>query len=320
MKIKKSHIINFVLLFVMAFGYGQENHIDGYRIDGDEVVFTFDKRQYNRIKSFDGYERDFQDFNVEDVMVSGEFNDWSEKGWKMKRVDENIFELRKKLVDFNDKFTWEFKFVVNNFYWVEPSEEHLNSVRANKWGFDLGVYNLRMFTANPDEDGNLTFSLDGFEDAKSVVVSGTFNLWDDKSFQMDKTEAGWELSISIRPGIYEYKFVVDGNWIDDPCNKQKNENEHGSFNSIVEIKSKETFILNGHLNAQRVILAGSFNNWSEDDYSMVKTENGWEYTVILSGGKHHYKFIVDGEWILDPDNPVKEYDYNWHINSVHMVK
>ena len=53
---------------------------------------------------------------------------------------------------------------------------------------------------------------------------------------------------------------------------------------------------------------------------MTKISEGWQYTLLLSGGKHHYKFIVDGVWILDPINPVKEYVGEGNINSVYMVK
>ena len=79
-------------------------------------------------------------------------------------------------------------------------------------------------------------------------------------------------------------------------------------------------MLKGNLDAQKVILTGTFNNWSEDEYRMTKVESGWKLTIKLSGGKHHYKFIVDDEWIIDPDNAVKEYDYDGHVNSVRMVK
>lgn len=320
MNIKRIHINLLLMLFLVLTGYSQDSEITGYKIEGDEVVFTFDKRQYNKIKSFDGYERDFQDLDIDEVALSGEFNDWSKKGWSMQKVDENIFELRKKLDDFKDKFTWEFKFVVNNFYWVEPSGRNLNSVDTTNWGFNLGVYNLKMFTAHPDENGNLSFRLDGYENAKRIVLSGTFNLWDERSFEMHKIDKGWELTLKVPPDSYEYKFIVDGNWIHDPSNSEKIENEHGSYNSIISIKSKETFFLKGYLHAEKVILAGTFNDWSEDEIEMEKTRDGWKHTETLSGGKHHYKFIVDGEWLVDPENPIMEYDYHGYINSVRMVK
>ena len=53
---------------------------------------------------------------------------------------------------------------------------------------------------------------------------------------------------------------------------------------------------------------------------MTKIDDCWVYNISLSGGKHHYKFIVDGEWITDPTNSVKEYDDDGNINSVCMVR
>lgn len=50
-------------------------------------------------------------------------------------------------------------------------------------------------------------------------------------------------------------------------------------------------------------------------------ENGqWVCRVDLGPGKHLYKFVVDGEWILDPENPSSEDDGNGNINSVLVKK
>ena len=69
-----------------------------------------------------------------------------------------------------------------------------------------------------------------------------------------------------------------------------------------------------------MILSGSFNNWSTHRVIMTKTDEGWSTTVDLKGGKIHYKYIVDGKWITDPANPVKEYDSHGHINSVKIIE
>ena len=53
---------------------------------------------------------------------------------------------------------------------------------------------------------------------------------------------------------------------------------------------------------------------------MTKTDKGWIYTTDLPRGKHHYKYIVDSSWIVDPDNKIQEYDGVGNINSVIMVK
>jgi hypothetical protein len=36
-------------------------------------------------------------------------------------------------------------------------------------------------------------------------------------------------------GRYEYRFVVDGNWISDPCAKESVQNTFGSTNSVVVV-------------------------------------------------------------------------------------
>lgn len=56
-----------------------------------------------------------------------------------------------------------------------------------------------------------------------------------------------------------------------------------------------------------VMLAGNFNDWTPA--AMKKQKDGsFAVTVALAGGSHEYKFIVDGQWIVDPDNN------NWAMN------
>jgi hypothetical protein len=76
------------------------------------------------------------------------------------------------------------------------------------------------------------------------------------------------------------------------------------------------FYLRGHKNAKRVMLAGEFNNWSPDGLAMEKNDSGWIAAVKLGPGKHWYKFIVDGRWMVDEDNLLKEHDGRGNTNSV----
>ncbi len=294
----------------------------GYKIQGDSVVFTFDVRDYSKFTlEHTGQIHDFDDFNIESVAVSGEFNLWSREHWKMKKVGGFVYELKKHIDDFTEEFSWEFKFVVNNAYWAEPSKHDPNVSKAIKNGVKLrNIYNLKMYTAYPKEDGNAYFKLNGYKDAKRVILAGSFNKWDESRFKMNKVNDGWELTLKIRPGMYQYRFIVDGHWIEDPNNPFKVQNEFHEYNSVIDIKKFTTFKLRGYTHAKNVILAGSFNDWNEHEFVMHKKEYGWKYVIPLSGGKHHYKFIVDGKWIVDPNNSVKEYDGDGHVNSVCMVK
>lgn len=322
MKIQRSYIILFLIAFISLGSFAQKKSVAGYRIDGEDIVFTFDKRDYAKITDEKSQRKmDFEDFDIRYVVVSGQFNLWSRDSWKMKKINENIYELRKKVSDFSDNFEWEFKFVVNNNFWAEPSEKMANITPAVKEnGENLGTYNLKFINAYVSESGNATFNLDGFHNAKKVILAGSFNKWDESLFEMKKTKEGWKLTLKLRPDMYQYKFIVDGEWIEDPNNPDKTLNEFDGYNSIIDVKTDVTFTLYRFKNAKKVILSGSFNDWSEDACKMIKSDNGWTHTLRLSGGKHHYKFIVDGEWMTDPDNSVREYDDKGHINSVKMVK
>ncbi|MBC3758874.1 hypothetical protein H7U19_10695 [Hyunsoonleella sp. SJ7] len=300
----------------------QTKDFKGYKIENDTVIFRFDVRDYSKFtKEHTGQTMEFADFDIEKVAVSGDFNLWSRDHWQMQKISDSVYELKKSIHDFNDEFSWEFKYVINNAYWAEPSKYDPNSSKALKNGKRLrGVYNLKMYTAYPDEDGNATFKLKGYKDAKKVIVAGSFNKWNEHLFKMNKTDDGWELTLQMKPDRYQYRFIVDGHWMEDPHNPNKTRNEFHEYNSVLDIKAYTTFKLKGYTNAEKVILAGSFNGWNEHQLEMERKEYGWKYTLPLSGGKHHYKFIVDGNWIVDPDNPVKEYDGNGHVNSVRMVK
>lgn len=319
---KLKNYISILILLISVQIFSQEKHLNGYRVEGDEVVFRFDKRDYtNYTDEKNQAQIDFKDFDIENVVVSGEFNLWSRDSWKMKKVNDNIYELRKKLSDFKDNFLWEFKFVINNHIWAEPNNEMSNiSAAKDHLGKYLATYNLRFYNSQINEEGNAKFFLEGFEDAKKVVLAGSFNKWNEELYSLQKRDNGWGIKLKLPAGVYEYKFIVDGEWMADPANANKVRNEFLGFNSVIEIDTEVTFILPGYDDADKVVLAGDFNDWSPSDYHMKKTDKGWIFTTRLVGGKYHYKFIVDGNWMTDPNNKVKEYDGKGNINSVKMVR
>ena len=54
--------------------------------------------------------------------------------------------------------------------------------------------------------------------------------------------------------------------------------------------------------ARKVFLAGDFNNWTPK--RMQRQKNGaFVAIVLLPPGEYQYKFVVDGRWVTDPDNP-----------------
>jgi 5'-AMP-activated protein kinase regulatory beta subunit len=67
---------------------------------------------------------------------------------------------------------------------------------------------------------------------------GDFNQWDPKVHPMKKNKSGvWEKMTLLFPGTYEYRFMVDGKWENDPENHQKRTNRFGTINNLIVVQS-----------------------------------------------------------------------------------
>jgi len=73
--------------------------------------------------------------------------------------------------------------------------------------------------------------------AKKVSLAGDFNKWGTKTSLAKKdTQGNWIVKKSLKPGRYEYKFYVDGNWADDPNCSSRATNTFGTQNCVLNIK------------------------------------------------------------------------------------
>jgi len=67
-------------------------------------------------------------------------------------------------------------------------------------------------------------------------------------------------------------------------------------------RKKVTFSMEA-ADAENVILMGDFNSWNPKKHPMKSIGNGmWNKTVMLPAGTYEYKFLIDGNWRLDPQN------------------
>src|SRR3990172_2125859 len=73
--------------------------------------------------------------------------------------------------------------------------------------------------------------------ATEVKIAGDFNNWvPDKGVNTVRHEDGtWKKIIKISPGAYQYKFYIDGEWMEDPGNPNIVDNKMGSYNSLIVI-------------------------------------------------------------------------------------
>jgi 1,4-alpha-glucan branching enzyme len=162
----------------------------------------------------------------------------------------------------------------------------------------------------------------------------------------------WTIVKPLAPGRYQYKFVIDNGvrWELDPSNPNTGE-EGGFTNSLVIVPESVAYkyevvtgtVLSGTRTdtkpatssgkeheiefeldspyATQVSLAGEFNEWSPDATAMEKGDDGiWRVTLKLKPGRYLYKFVVDGTWMEDPENPDMEPDPYGGNNSVLTVE
>jgi|SRR5689334_13490965 chromosome partitioning protein len=59
-------------------------------------------------------------------------------------------------------------------------------------------------------------------------------------------------------------------------------------------------------NAERVQLAGDFNDWTPSSSDMELDGRVWKKVVKLPPGRYRYRYVIDGRWQSDPSNAVVE--------------
>jgi hypothetical protein len=219
------------------------------------------------------------------VMLAGSFNNWNPVANTMLKTDSGWI-ARIKLGP--GKY-W-YKFVIDD-NWITDPDNRLNE--------NDGLGNTNSVFYYP----NTLFRLPGFKEAKNVIVTGSFNNWNEQELAMERTATGWELPVYLADGTHTYRYIVDKKWMTDPSNPDKLPNEFDDFNSVIRIGNPYTIKLEGYTGAKQVFLTGSFNGWKKEELLMQKTSRGWETGYTLAPGNYEYRFIVDGKSITDPANP-----------------
>ena len=73
-------------------------------------------------------------------------------------------------------------------------------------------------------------------DAKEVYLAGEFNNWKlDENSRMEQTNGCWTKRLNLNNGKYRYRFVIDGNWSEDPNNPLTQLNSYGTLDSLLEV-------------------------------------------------------------------------------------
>ncbi len=80
-----------------------------------------------------------------------------------------------------------------------------------------------------------TFSFNA-PNARSVQLVGSFTHWQQAPINLRRGGDGiWRTSIELEPGTHHYRFLVDGEWRDDPECTVRVANPFGTQNAVRQV-------------------------------------------------------------------------------------
>ncbi|MFC1783843.1 isoamylase early set domain-containing protein [Planctomycetota bacterium] len=72
--------------------------------------------------------------------------------------------------------------------------------------------------------------------AMTAYLAGSFNHWKTSELPMTKKKDGsFKKKMTLPAGRHEYKFIVDGIWMNDPEAPENIVNRYGTHNSVVQV-------------------------------------------------------------------------------------
>jgi 1,4-alpha-glucan branching enzyme len=87
-------------------------------------------------------------------------------------------------------------------------------------------------------DGKVKIAHFEFHDSEAheVCLAGTFNDWHPAvSVMIPMGNGQWKKDLLLKPGEYEYRFVVDGKWVTDSNSVKEHPNGFGENNSVLVV-------------------------------------------------------------------------------------
>ena len=199
--------------------------------------------------------------------------------------------------------------------WIQPS---ITADSEGKYPVTVTTTRDAQFISVEKSGNQVTFRYKG--SGTNVYLAGSFNNWSTSANKMTKSGGVFSTTVTLSPGVYEYKFVVDGEWITDPYNALV-----GGYdsNSVAVIGDGNAPSDNGKV---KVVLhfyrsSGSYTGW-DVWYWGAETSGAAASFSTTSGDKGRIAtFTVDGKKnqnvgyiIRKSDWSDQEFDYNRYID------
>lgn len=254
------------------------------------------------------------------VTVKGSMNGWAEVA--LTKDDATGYWS----ITINDvpKRTYEYGFMVDGNWTLDKlNSSHVGDDSSNNT-FEVTQELVTSVKSPVVNAFGITFNYSA-PNATSVKLAGDMTSWQTGALDMIKDAEGiWTITIPMQTaGDYGYKFIVDGEWKQDPLNSETMgdnskltvEGTEAGISPVIE-GSKVTFVYSENpKTSEKVRLAGNLTTpqWenSQEEFTYNTSKNQWEYTNTFAPGSYAYKFIKDANgWITDPANSNTDVDGN----------
>ena len=182
----------------------------------------------------------FTDKKAATVHLAGDFNAWLDNAegkvtghgeWLLQNDGAGNWKLTVPLAPGKHKF----KYVIDGGTRWETDTRLPVGIDGNS------VVEVRGGTSGPQPapaPGNGSGTVFSYADpaAKSVFLAGEFNDWSATANPLQKDRSGvWTVTVPLKPGKYQYKFVVDGTWKQDAANPDRTDDTYGGKNSVKSV-------------------------------------------------------------------------------------
>jgi 1,4-alpha-glucan branching enzyme len=180
------------------------------------VLFTYKNREAKR------------------AYISGNFSGWKPR--RMLRSDHGVWYYF--LSSEREERSIEYKYLVDDIWIMDP----LNPDRMDD---GMGSYISIAEPFMTSEGAQVTYRISGRNSvefriykprARFISIVGDFNNWNPENDVLARGRDGiWRLQKKLFPGVYRYKYVIDGDWAPDYYNSRSASDNTGEICSIIEI-------------------------------------------------------------------------------------
>ncbi|MBF0593543.1 MAG: AAA family ATPase [Candidatus Omnitrophica bacterium] len=150
------------------------------------------------------------------------------------RGAKDYYSLAKELLSIDKKPVKEVALAATTEFTADEEIE-IEAPELHDGGVEFSQRMKEIVAREVESISQVTFALNAPE-AQSVYLAGSFNDWSlNPTSRMEQENGLWTLRQTLKPGVHQYQFVVDGRWQADPANELKESNGFGDMNSVIKV-------------------------------------------------------------------------------------